>query len=62
MAIGCQLNKLPMKNKFILTPPSLRKLGLRYYQAFLNAADVTEALPDEDWINASFCCEMSKPD
>ncbi|MDR3007239.1 MAG: sialate O-acetylesterase [Sphingobacterium sp.] len=27
---------------------SLRKLGLRYYQAFLNAADVTEALPDED--------------
>ncbi len=51
-----------MKNKFILTPPSLRKLGLRYYQAFLNAADVTEALPDEDWINASFCCEMSKPD
>lgn len=27
---------------------SLRKFGLRYYQAFLNAADVTEALPDED--------------
>jgi len=31
-----------------LNAPSLRKLGLRYYQAFLNAVDVTEALPDED--------------
>jgi len=27
---------------------SVRKFGLRYYQAFLNAADVTEALIDED--------------
>lgn len=36
------------EDKIHFNASSLRKFGLRYYQAFVKAADVTEALPDED--------------